>query len=120
MKKIAIYIPTYDLKNYFYKIISNFFNYKNYEVNLFVYTVKLIDTKFWDKNINWQITQCNPSIKQGLTFKYLNQLLEDKDKYDLFIYTEDDILIQENVIDTFLAENQYLSDNEVIGALRYE
>lgn len=125
--KIAIYIPSYNLSDYFYKVIKNFMNFKTHEVHIKTYTINPLDLKQTFNKVtindnNFSITpfHFDASIKQGLAFKYRDHLIEDKDKYDLFVYCEDDILINESVINTFIEENKQLSDEEVIGVLRYE
>jgi len=49
------------------------------------------------------------------------QLFADRiDKYELFIYSEDDTLITQHNIDAFLEVTPVLPDNEIAGFLRYE
>jgi 2-polyprenyl-3-methyl-5-hydroxy-6-metoxy-1,4-benzoquinol methylase len=56
----------------------------------------------------------------SLPFAHKAILAENVDRYDLFIYTEDDILVTEANIRAFLRSTQLLSENEIAGHLRYE
>jgi 2-polyprenyl-3-methyl-5-hydroxy-6-metoxy-1,4-benzoquinol methylase len=56
----------------------------------------------------------------SLPFGYKKIFAERLDQYDLFIYSEDDVLITEKNIQAFLEVNQVLPDNEIPGFIRYE
>jgi 2-polyprenyl-3-methyl-5-hydroxy-6-metoxy-1,4-benzoquinol methylase len=56
----------------------------------------------------------------SLPFGHKKLFAERADKYDLFIYTEDDILITEKNISAVSKVTQILPENEIAGFLRYE
>jgi hypothetical protein len=56
----------------------------------------------------------------SLPFAHKRLFAERQDDYDLFIYTEDDILIGEHNIAAFLEAGSVLREDEIAGLLRYE
>lgn len=56
----------------------------------------------------------------SLPFAYKTLFSRLRNDYDLFIYTEDDILITERNIDSFLEVTAVLSDEYIAGFVRYE
>jgi SAM-dependent methyltransferase len=56
----------------------------------------------------------------SLPFAHKRIFAERKDAYDLFIYTEDDILITERNIEAFLSVERILPANKIVGFFRYE
>ena len=56
----------------------------------------------------------------SLPFAHKKVFAERADKYDLFIYSEDDVLITQHNIETFLRATQVLPSNEIAGFLRTE
>jgi len=56
----------------------------------------------------------------SLPFGHKKLFSENVDKYDLFIYTEDDTLIRENNIRAFLRASETLPENLLPGFIRYE
>ncbi len=56
----------------------------------------------------------------SLPFGHKKLFAERAGNYDLFIYTEDDILITEKNIRAFLEVTQVLPKNEIAGFMRYE
>jgi 2-polyprenyl-3-methyl-5-hydroxy-6-metoxy-1,4-benzoquinol methylase len=63
-----------------------------------------------------------PDPKDGWSLVYAHKTLfaERLDKYDLFIHTENDILITEGHIESFLKLSAALQHDEIPGFLRYE
>jgi len=57
---------------------------------------------------------------RSLPFAHKRVFAERLERYDLFIYTEDDILITETNIRAFLRASEVLPDEEVAGFLRFE
>jgi 2-polyprenyl-3-methyl-5-hydroxy-6-metoxy-1,4-benzoquinol methylase len=55
-----------------------------------------------------------------LPFAHKRVLADGADQYDLFIYTEDDILISERNIDAFLRATEILPENEIAGFVHAE
>ena len=56
----------------------------------------------------------------SLPFNHQRVLSEHKDKYDLFIYSEDDTLITEEHITSFLEVTELLPEDKIAGFMRYE
>jgi hypothetical protein len=119
---ITIYIPSYQSHDYFYQMLNNFLSYEKHDTRIRVYVTKPLDKERVINPKDNLVTfyQFNPDIKCDLVHQYYNHVIEDNGKYELYIYCEDDILIPEKVIDTFLEENKKLPDDAVIGLLRYE
>jgi 2-polyprenyl-3-methyl-5-hydroxy-6-metoxy-1,4-benzoquinol methylase len=56
----------------------------------------------------------------SLPFAHKPVLAENADRYDLFIYTEDDMEVTERNIQAFLNATPHLAPTEIAGFLRYE
>ncbi|MBL9078234.1 MAG: methyltransferase domain-containing protein [Planctomycetes bacterium] len=56
----------------------------------------------------------------SLPFAHQQVFAERVDRYDLFVYSEDDIGVTERTIDAFLAATPHLAPDEIAGFLRYE
>jgi SAM-dependent methyltransferase len=56
----------------------------------------------------------------SLPFAHKPLFAERADRYDLFIYSEDDILITERQLCAFLEATQFLNDDEIAGFVRME
>jgi SAM-dependent methyltransferase len=76
-------------------------------------------SKDWGPNVDVVVglPQRNPYT---LPFGHKNILSERVNDYDLFIYSEDDILISRRNIDAFLAATQVLHQNELAGFVMAE
>jgi 2-polyprenyl-3-methyl-5-hydroxy-6-metoxy-1,4-benzoquinol methylase len=56
----------------------------------------------------------------SLPFAHRKLFAENAERYDLFIYTEDDTLLTEKHLEAFLAIQPKLEENEILGLLRSE
>lgn len=56
----------------------------------------------------------------SLPFGHKEIFAQRQDRYDLFIYTEDDMLITQRNIDVLLRANEVLPPNELVGFFQYE
>jgi hypothetical protein len=56
----------------------------------------------------------------SLPFAHKQLFAERQDQYDLFLYSEDDILIREENVAAFLEATEVLPDDEIAGFFRYE
>ena len=56
----------------------------------------------------------------SLGFAHKRVFADRRDGYDLFIYSEDDVLITERNIHAFLRAQEVLPANEIVGFFRYE
>jgi hypothetical protein len=57
---------------------------------------------------------------RSLPFAHKQLFAEQQDQYDLFLYSEDDILIREENLAAFLEVTEVLRDDEIAGFFRYE
>lgn len=114
--KILISIAQYgnNQLNLLKKTIAEFQNYKKYQIDITVHVTENIDIN----NVN--IVYHHPSIRKNLVFKHREEFLKKIDNYDLFLYNENDILITENNIDTFLKYDKILPDDYCLGFIRFE
>ena len=63
---------------------------------------------------------CDESIGKGLPFACRALLVAAADDHDLFLYTENDMLITEDNVDAFLEHSRQLPRGQVSGFIRYE
>jgi hypothetical protein len=56
----------------------------------------------------------------SLPFAHKQLFADQRDRHDLFIYTEDDILIEEHNLAAFLEASAVLPEGEIAGFFRYE
>src|SRR3954447_11602666 len=56
----------------------------------------------------------------SLPFAHKRVLADYVDDYDLFIYTEDDMLITDRHIESFLNISKFLAEDEIVGFMRFE
>jgi hypothetical protein len=56
----------------------------------------------------------------SLPFAHKQLFAEQQDRYDLFVYTEDDILIEEHNLAAFLDATRVLPEDEITGFFRFE
>ncbi len=62
----------------------------------------------------------DPSIGKGLPFVCRQDMINDADNYELFIYNENDMLITEDNVAAFLQHSHRLDGEYVSGFIRYE
>src|SRR5690242_6563867 len=62
----------------------------------------------------------DPSNPWSLPFAHRALFAERRDRYDLFIYSEDDTLVRQGNIEAFLEASQMLRADEIAGFLRSE
>ncbi len=66
------------------------------------------------------VVGCPAKDPWSLPFGHKRVFADRADKYDLFIYSEDDTLIKESNIRAFLEATAVLPENEIAGFIRYE
>lgn len=118
MKKIIVFIPSFGKKNILFlkNTINTLLKFKKYDVSIILYTTE-------EYNLNTskiEIKKYSIGIEKYLVHEYKKDLIEQEDNYDIFLYIEDDILVKEENIDSFLEENEKIPSNYIIGFLRYE
>lgn len=118
MKKILCFIASYSNIKEFYKVLDTINSYKNYELDIIIYTTENIEDKYLSDNV--KVKMYPKTIGHNLVLEHRSDIIPNLEKYDLFLYLENDILIKEETINTFVRENKYLPDDTSIGFIRYE
>lgn len=116
MKKILVSIANYGDGQlpYLNQIITEFKSYKDFDVTINVHTTV-------DLNIDGiNVIKYPDSIKSLLTFKHRSEFYDQQEDFDLFLYDENDMLIKEDAIKTFIKYDDKLPQDTCIGFLRYE
>lgn len=116
--KTLVAIANFGLKNtkYLEKLLQAYRSMINYEVHIVVLSniPKVIGP---DVELRVGLPDRDP---WSLPFGYKEIFASQVEYYDLFIYSEDDTLIEESNIDAFLEVSKILPDKFVAGFLRYE
>jgi SAM-dependent methyltransferase len=115
--KILVVVANFGTKNdgYLSRVISEYRSMP-YDVDLVV-TSNILKDLGKDVEVLVGLPSKNP---HSLPFAHKRVFAERKDAYDLFIYTEDDILITERNIEAFLRVEKILPANEIVGFFRWE
>jgi len=96
------------------KIINEYRSYKKYDVTIHIHTTV-------DINRNDVIsTIYDPNTVERMVYLHRQEFVDKRNDYDLFIHTENDILIKEDSVDLVLKYDKLLPENYVLGLLRYE
>lgn len=112
--KILISLSSYGSKNlqYLNQVLDVYKSYKNYNVTIDVHcTVPL------ERNDINQIIHDNPDTT---CLFHRQDFIREQDNYDLFLFAEYDMLIQEHCIDTFIKYDKLLPFDYCLGFIRYE
>lgn len=121
-KKILVTIANYGInqEKELKKVLSEFNSFQKYEIRIILLTTHKLNLGNYKKlKINQEIYPL--SIKKNLPKQSLKYILKNKKKYDLFIYTENDMLLTEKTIDYFLEYSKKLKKTKFIpGFIRYE
>jgi len=112
--KILVSIATYGIKNmdYLNTIIDNYKSYKNYDIDIVVHGTHPL--KRQDINFN---KYENP---KNTVYYHRKEFFEKQNQYDYFLFSEDDILIKEETIDTYIKYDNKLPINYCLGFIRFE
>jgi len=124
MKKISVHIPFYFTKNKkskernFNKVCSSFLKLSK-KTDIFVHTNKKFKNK--KKRIKFIVHKLNKDHPFKLTW-YCRKLMEkQKNKYDIFIYSEDDILFTKKNLNYWMKFKDICTNkNYNLGFLRVE
>lgn len=111
--KIKVCIANYGISqiDYLYRVVDEFNSFKNHSVNVVVYSTEKLDMEH----------KLYPSdIGKALPFACRKDMIDSIPNYELFIYNENDMLITEQNIDSFLEHSSTLTGNRVSGFIRYE
>lgn len=115
--KILVAIANYGLKNnrYLSKLLDS---YRSMKHKVHIVILSNIPKDFGeDVEVIVGLPTKDP---WSLPFGHKKLFNDRIDDYDLFIYSEDDTLIDENNINAFLNVTKLLPSNEIVGFLRYE
>jgi len=112
--KILISIATYGTKNHAYlkRVVESYNSFKEHDITIHIHGN--IDTKLPNSKF---IEHINPP---NTVYFHRNEFVDNLNNYDLFIFSEDDILINEHTIDTYLKYDSKLPLNCILGFLRFE
>jgi hypothetical protein len=97
--------------DYLNQVVEEYRKFSKYHVDLTVYSTVPIDPP--------HRMVCS-SVGLGLPFSCRDDMAKEIAQHDLFLYSENDMLITEDNIDAFLLHQQRLPDGEVSGFYRYE
>ncbi len=115
--KVLVAIANYGTKNdrYLHMLLREYRS-MSYELDVVVLTNEHKDLGE-DVETRVGLPSADP---RSLPFAHRSLFAERADEYDLFVYTEDDILIREAHIEAFLDTIGVLPPSDVAGLLRYE
>jgi len=118
MKKILCYIASFTNHSEFYKVLETVLSYKKYKLDVIIYTTEPVQFNYLLNNV--KVITYDKSIKENLVTEHRKHIPISINDYDLFLYLENDIIINESTLDTFIEENSLLDDNTTVGFIRYE
>lgn len=119
--KVLVIISNYSLDNviYLYRVLNEY-DKMNYDIDVLIHTTDRIENTSTFKNIRVFQKLYHKDIKAKLTFTNREDFIRYKRDYDLFIYSENDMLITQKNLETFLKYESLLPSNYITGFLRYE
>ena len=112
--KLLVSLSSYGDKNlqYLNHVIDVYKSYKKYDVTIDVHcTVKL------NRDDVNEIVHDNP---ETTCLFHRQDFIRERDNFDLFLFAEYDMLIQEFCVDTFLKHDTLLPIDYCLGFIRYE
>lgn len=115
--KILVCIASYGFKNigYLNRLVREYQNF-SHEVH-----IEVVSDCKKDLGKKIKVTVGLPCKNpHSLPFAHKNIFFNNIEKYDLFVYSEDDILITEYNIKSFIENTKKLPDDKLCGFLRYE
>lgn len=117
MMKTLVGIANYGTKNdpFLHRVIREYRG-MDYRIDLVVFSNA---SKTLGPGVELVVGLPNPN-PLSLPFAHKRFFAERADEYDLFIYSEDDILITQHNIEAFLRATQVLPPHEIAGFLRTE
>jgi hypothetical protein len=119
--KIMLCIPHYGNSNrtYLLNCLREYDRYQKYKIDCYLDVTDPIELPEYN-NIKIFVSYHDKSVGMELTLKHREIMVSKLNDYDIFLYAEDDILINENNIDSWLSIQKNLPSNFVCGFLRYE
>lgn len=112
--KIKTYIANYGENQLWClkKMLQEFATFDRYKIDIVIYTNTNIE--------NFCCKLYNNDIGSNLPYMCREDMANDIENYDLFLYNENDHLITQKNIDAFVEFQKELSSNEIAGFIRYE
>ena len=116
MKKLLISIPNYGSGSLHHlnRVINEFKSYKEFDVTVIVHTT--VDLNIDEINV----IKYPESIGMLLAFQHRHVFHQKANDFDLFLTCENDILIKEDTIKTFVKHDRILPQDTCLGFLRFE
>lgn len=121
MNKILLTIMNYGTtnRNYLITCLREYNSFKNYSITAHIFLTSEFDcTEF--KNLNIIKHICPESLGESFVHESKPIIYENRNNFDYYIYSEDDILITKENFDSFISIQKYLPFPYVCGFLRYE
>lgn len=114
--KLLVSIPDYrgNQMQFLNKVIDEYRSYKKYDVTINIHST--VDIPRTDINL----VKYDPTKVDRLAYVHRQEFINLRNDYDLYIFSENDILIKEELIDLFLKYDNLLPENYCIGCMRYE
>lgn len=119
--KVMLCIPHYGSSNrtYLLNCLREYNSYKKYKIDCYLDVTDSIELSEYN-NMKIFVSRHDKSVGMELTLKHREKMVSKLNDYDVFLYAEDDILITEDNIDSWLAIQGTLPNSFICGFLRYE
>lgn len=113
--KLLVSIPDFlgNQMQYLNTVIDEYKSFKKYDTTINVHTT--VDIPRNDVNI----IKHEKSVGR-LAYVHRSEFIEARNDYDLYIFTENDMLVKEEAVDTFLKYQSMLPETHCLGFIRYE
>lgn len=119
---MLVVIANYGSKQikYLKRIMQEYNNFRKYKIKVILISTEHING-LEHKNLEIKQEIFDASLGYWLAHRHKKFIAENKDKFDIFVYSENDMLITEENIDVFAKHSKNLfKTNLVPGFLRYE
>lgn len=103
---------------YLHQLLIAYNSMGRFEVEVVLHTTISVD--FSRYSLQAKQIACDPAIGRDLALCHRKVMDQAQDDYDLFIYTENDVLITEQNLQTFCELTETLPEPYVAGFIRYE
>ncbi len=106
--------------NYLRRIIQEYSNFNKYEVKVILISTERVNGLKY-KNLEIKQEIFDASLGYWLAHKHRKFIADNKDRFDIFIYSENDMLITGKNIDVFVKHSKNLAKTNLVpGFIRYE
>lgn len=121
MLKVLICISSYGDKNdkYLKQVVDNFRSYNNNKYDITIIVDSTVGTAPLGLDIDeWRVYP--PDVGEALAWKHRDAHLDAIDDFDLFVYSENDMLIPERAFDKWVEFDKENGPHYSLGFHRYE